>query len=107
MRNHTCFFDHHQRSHSDTNGQENSVRKLIDNLAHWLKMVAFTSHYIQCHHHVARMSIDNCWYGFLLSMTKIPPVDILEGFYKLRVRESDKLKTVLELYGDSSEEVRT
>ena len=31
-------------------------------------------------------------------MTKIPPDDILEGLYKLRLRESDKLKTVLELY---------
>ena len=30
-------------------------------------------------------------------MTKIPPDDILEGLYKLRIRESDKLKTVLEL----------
>ena len=31
-------------------------------------------------------------------MTKIPPDDILEGFFKLRIRESEKLKTVLELY---------
>ena len=31
-------------------------------------------------------------------MTKIPPDDILEGLYKLRIRESYKLKTVLELY---------
>ena len=31
-------------------------------------------------------------------MTKIPPDDILEGLYKLRVRESGKLKTALELY---------
>ena len=31
-------------------------------------------------------------------MTKIPPDDILEGLYKLRIRESEKLKTVLELY---------
>ena len=31
-------------------------------------------------------------------MTKIPPDDILEGLYKLRIRGSDKLKTVLELY---------
>ena len=31
-------------------------------------------------------------------MTKIPHDDILEGFYKLRIRESEKLKTVLELY---------
>ena len=31
-------------------------------------------------------------------MTKIPHDDILEGLYKLRIRESEKLKTVLELY---------
>ena len=31
-------------------------------------------------------------------MTKIPPDDILEGLHKLRIRESEKLKTVLELY---------
>ena len=34
----------------------------------------------------------------LLSMTIIPPDDILEGLYKLRIRESEKLKTALELY---------
>ena len=34
----------------------------------------------------------------ILSMTKIPHDDILEGLYKLRIRESEKLKTVLELY---------
>ena len=31
-------------------------------------------------------------------MTKIPPDDILEGLYTLRIRESEKPKTVLELY---------
>ena len=41
---------------------------------------------------------DSKWDGFLLSMTKIPPDDILEGLYKLRIRESEKLKTVLELH---------
>ena len=41
---------------------------------------------------------DSKWDGILLSMTKIPPDDILEGLFKLRIRESDKLKTVLELY---------
>ena len=41
---------------------------------------------------------DSKWDGILLSMTKIPPDDILEGSYKLRIRESEKLKTVLELY---------
>ena len=33
-----------------------------------------------------------------MSMTKIPSDDILESLYKLRTRESEKLKTVLELY---------
>ena len=31
-------------------------------------------------------------------MTKIPHDDILEGLYKLRIRESEQLNTVLELY---------
>ena len=35
---------------------------------------------------------------FFLSMTQIPSDDILEGLYILRIRESEKLKTVLELY---------
>ena len=37
------------------------------------------------------------WDGNLLSMTKIPH-DESEGLYKLRIRESEKPKTVLELY---------
>ena len=36
--------------------------------------------------------------GILLSKTKIPSDDILEGLCKLRIRESDKLKSALELY---------
>ena len=40
---------------------------------------------------------DSKWDGILLSMTKIPLDDILEGLFKLRIRESEKLKTVLEL----------
>ena len=40
---------------------------------------------------------DSKWDGILLSMTKIPHDDILEGLFKLRIRESEKLKTVLEL----------
>ena len=31
-------------------------------------------------------------------MTQIPSDDILENLYKLRIRESEKLKTVVELY---------
>ena len=34
----------------------------------------------------------------MLSVTKILHDDIMEGLYKLRIRESEKLKTVLELY---------
>ena len=38
------------------------------------------------------------WDGILLSMTEIPHDEILEGLYKFRIRESEKLETVLELY---------
>ena len=41
---------------------------------------------------------DSKWDGILLSMTKVPHDDILEGLYKLRIRVSEKLNTVLELY---------
>ena len=41
---------------------------------------------------------DSKWDGILSSMTKIPSDDILEGLYKSRIRESEKLTTVLELY---------
>ena len=39
---------------------------------------------------------DSKWDGILLSVSKIPSDDILEGLYKLRIRESEKLKTVSE-----------
>ena len=38
---------------------------------------------------------DTRWDVILLSMSKIPPDDVLESLYKLRIRESDQLKTVL------------
>ena len=41
---------------------------------------------------------DSEWDEILLSMTQIPSDEILESLYKLRIRESEKLKTVLELY---------
>ena len=41
---------------------------------------------------------DTRWDEILMSMTKIPPDDVLESLYKFRIRESDKLKTVLELH---------
>ena len=41
---------------------------------------------------------DSKWDGIKLSMTKIQHDDILEGLYKLIIRESDEVKTVLELY---------
>ena len=41
---------------------------------------------------------DSKWDGILLSMTKIPHDDISEGLYTLRIRESEKLKTVSEVF---------
>ena len=41
---------------------------------------------------------DSKWDGNLSSMTKIPYDDISEGLYKLGIRESEKLQTVLELF---------
>ena len=41
---------------------------------------------------------DTRWDEVLLSVSKIPSDDVLEILYKLRIRESDQLKTVLELY---------
>ena len=41
---------------------------------------------------------DTRWDEILLSITKIPLDEILESLYKLRILESDQLKTVLELY---------
>ena len=41
---------------------------------------------------------DSKWDEILKSMTKIPSDDILESLHKLRIRESEKHKTVLELY---------
>ena len=41
---------------------------------------------------------DTKWDEILLSMTKITPDDVLDSFYKLRIRESDQFKTVLELF---------
>ena len=47
--------------------------------------------------------LDTRWDEVLLSISKIPSGEILECLYKLRVRESDQLKTVLERHGDSSD----
>ena len=41
---------------------------------------------------------DTRWDEVLLSMSKISSDEILESLYKLRIRVSDQLKTVLELY---------
>ena len=38
------------------------------------------------------------WDEILLAVTKIPPDDILESLYTLRIRESDQLQSVFELY---------
>ena len=41
---------------------------------------------------------DTRWDEILLSVTKIPPDGVLKSLYKLRIRESDQLQTVLELF---------
>ena len=38
------------------------------------------------------------WDEILLSMSKLPTDDVLEGLCKLRIRVSDQLKSVLEWY---------
>ena len=43
-------------------------------------------------------AFDSKWDEVPLSKSKIPPDDDLESVYKLRTRECDQLKTVLELY---------
>ena len=39
---------------------------------------------------------DTRWYAVLLSMSKIASDDVLESLYKLRIRESAQLRTVLD-----------
>ena len=41
---------------------------------------------------------DSTWDEIVLSMTQIPSDGVLESLYKLGIRESEKLKTILELY---------
>ena len=41
---------------------------------------------------------DTRWDEILLSMTKVPSDDLLESLYKLRIRESEQLKTILEIH---------
>ena len=41
---------------------------------------------------------DTRWDDILLSMEQFPLDNILESLYKLRIRESEKIKTVLEFY---------
>ena len=50
---------------------------------------------------------DTRWDEVLLSMSKNPSDDILENLFKMRIRESAQLKTVLELVrrGNSSENI--
>ena len=41
---------------------------------------------------------DTIWDEILLSMTKIPTDDVLESLCKLRIRESDQFRIVLDFY---------
>ena len=71
--------------HFRVTGTDNSVENYTD-----LSTIVVRNDDIQ--------EFDSKWDGILLSMTKLPSDDILEGLYKLRIRESEKLKTALELY---------
>ena len=53
-------------------------------------------------------NIDMRWDEILLSMTKIPPDDILERLYKMRTRESDQFKNRIRIlrHGNSSEDIK-
>ena len=44
---------------------------------------------------------DTRWDEILLSMTKIPPDDVLESFYNLRIRESDQFKNRIGIVYDT------
>ena len=79
-RSHTCFFDCFR-----VTGAQGIVLDYAD-----LFTVTLRDDDVQ--------EFDMRWGAILLSVTKIPPDDVLESLYKLRVRESDQLKTVLELY---------
>ena len=45
---------------------------------------------------------DTRWDEILLSMTKIPPDDVLESFYNLRIRESDQSKNRIGIVYDTN-----
>ena len=61
----------------------------VENYADLFTVVLWNDDFQEC---------DIKWDEILLSMTQIPSDDILQGLYTLRIRESEKLKTVLELY---------
>ena len=56
----------------------------------YLQLIVLKNDYIQ--------EFDSKWDEILLSVTQIPSNDTLEELYKLRVRVSEKLKTVSELH---------
>ena len=76
-----------------------ALNKIIHN-SHFKRRISLEEQkaYSLCLRNDDIQEFDSKWDGILLSMTKIPQDDILEGLYKLRIRESEKLKTELELY---------
>ena len=78
-----------------------ALNRIVDN-SHFKRKVSLEEQKAQKQYRFLRgrqipQEFDSKWDGILLSMTKIPPDDILEGLYKLRIRGCEKLKTVLEL----------
>ena len=60
-------------------------------MQYWITLIYFL-------HEDNVQKFDTRWDEVLLSMSKIPSDDVLELLYKLRIRESEQLKTVLGLY---------
>ena len=58
----------------------------------------YTDLFTLAHRNDDIQEFDSKWDGISLSLTKIPHDDILQRLYKLRIRESEKQKTVFELY---------
>ena len=63
-------------------------------IQYWIMLIYFLSLFMM----MMFRKFDTRWDEVLLSMSKNPSDDILERLYKLRIRESAQLKTVLELY---------
>ena len=70
----------------------------VQSFAHLLSRVKDKVEFSIVLRHDNIQEFDGRWDEILLSMEQFPPDDILESLYTLRIRESEKLGTVSELY---------